>query len=710
MRAKQFLSEAPINPGEKKSFSFKIKQFDGLRRKINDYEHSLMTSSSMVVPETVKQQLEDMKKGIETEVAKLRQELTSEEEKNTVNGIPKPLHKYFQGLEKNCSKIMQAYRKLNRRGGDKFLFRGTSSDQDAIYGKPFEQRKPKDSNVDLDKYLNALMAELGIKARRDNSIFVTGDYFQASNYANPGTYIIFPRDGFDFTWSPKERDLVLNNSKAVEFFDPEKVKKIKNAIEAQWEEAKKYFGHYFSKQAFENEFFTGFEVKTDIRSIQTLINQGILSKEFEPYTEIINLISKEKMSEYFSYKVDDLIGAIRSKHEIYVNGEYYGLKHSHKEHLTKYLNNMASNSNELNDNGMLDIDDFIPGGEEQYEVTGGEHAGEVGTVRYVFYTDETVEMVTVYDQTIIVSYDHLKPHPNKITIEPVQVQLNDIVEVVKGTHKGKKGKVVYTSNHSNDIDVEFSKHDIGYVSKKAIKKVADAGNTTTSKTNDSDKIKVGDFVKLNDKVVGTAKGLTGKIVSEVDGIYSIELENGVTAKLIDKFFDVIESSKETLDLEDKSIVETIKKLSIIAGNRGWITYYGLGTLVPNSISSSDIEKILGYLESKGIDVVDEAPADGNFYRAILVDTENKKGYVVNSIDEVAALKVFLKNKESVHQKYIIENDFELILKAAKWLQNPLKPFPQPELKGVFYSVIKTSEYAYIDLLLLGKDPSEQPKV
>jgi hypothetical protein len=58
---------------------------------------------------------------------------------------------------------------------------------------------------EVQEMIDGWMKENGFKALRSNSFFVTGDYEQAMKYGN--VYVIFPKDGFYYTWFEGTKDL-----------------------------------------------------------------------------------------------------------------------------------------------------------------------------------------------------------------------------------------------------------------------------------------------------------------------------------------------------------------------------------------------------------------------------------------------------------------------------------------------------------------------
>lgn len=108
---------------------------------------------------------------------------------------------YMKLIESECSDALQACRSVK-----KLIFRGYKDDVPAAFkGKPFDKRKPTDTNVKTHEFLSDIFTAAGFKATRSNSIFCSGNSGQASGYGK--IYIIFPKNGFAFNWSAKHKDL-----------------------------------------------------------------------------------------------------------------------------------------------------------------------------------------------------------------------------------------------------------------------------------------------------------------------------------------------------------------------------------------------------------------------------------------------------------------------------------------------------------------------
>lgn len=107
---------------------------------------------------------------------------------------------YFDLISKNCSEfIQQIY------GKGVALYRGAEDAPDVYIGKPFDKRVPRDSDPKMQAGFDAALEAAGFSALRRNSVFCTGDIGQAMNYGT--VYLMFPKNGYKFTWSTKVHDL-----------------------------------------------------------------------------------------------------------------------------------------------------------------------------------------------------------------------------------------------------------------------------------------------------------------------------------------------------------------------------------------------------------------------------------------------------------------------------------------------------------------------
>jgi hypothetical protein len=105
----------------------------------------------------------------------------------------------------HCSSFLKVAKPLRR-----LLYRGLNDhDQDVFIGQTKEGRRPFNSTRHEQAEFDDAISKLGFKALRSNSIFCSTNLYFAATYGR--AYIIFPIDGFDFTWSPMVSDFYIHN-------------------------------------------------------------------------------------------------------------------------------------------------------------------------------------------------------------------------------------------------------------------------------------------------------------------------------------------------------------------------------------------------------------------------------------------------------------------------------------------------------------------
>jgi hypothetical protein len=109
---------------------------------------------------------------------------------------------FWNKVETECSDSVSAI----RGAGGNPIFRGYKGDYEP--GKKYMtgNRDPKDTSKPMQTLVDKVLKLSGFEALRGNSIFVTGEILTANQYGDGKIYLIFPINGFSFTWSEKFRD------------------------------------------------------------------------------------------------------------------------------------------------------------------------------------------------------------------------------------------------------------------------------------------------------------------------------------------------------------------------------------------------------------------------------------------------------------------------------------------------------------------------
>lgn len=89
------------------------------------------------------------------------------------------------------------------------LYRGSKNiSDDNLIIPAVNNRPPTNSSKILHNVINKAMQTAGIKARRDNSLFVTGNMGEAEQYGE--VYVVIPIGSFEISWSNKIKDFYID--------------------------------------------------------------------------------------------------------------------------------------------------------------------------------------------------------------------------------------------------------------------------------------------------------------------------------------------------------------------------------------------------------------------------------------------------------------------------------------------------------------------
>lgn len=447
------LNEAPVQPGERKGISFKLKKLEKLTNELNNYKGSLNSMKYMELPANLKSEMKQIEDKLSAEIDKVNQAYQVEYEKSKANDRPVKMDNLFKALAKHCKEIIKVYKELNRNDfqREKFLFRGIRSTDDAVYGKPFIARKPKDSNRELHELVNGTINSLGFDANRENSMFVTGDRSQASGYGND-LYIMFPVDGFTFTWSQTVKDLILDSNKKLEMMDKEVTKQLREMVkQAKLASAEP---SSFPISDPDDLFYSGYSYDHDYERVARAIDDGKVPDEAQDLLD--NILTNKSIQEHFEFSDQDLFKAILSEKEIYVKGDYYAVNINHKQELFKFLAEINTDDVELPEN-VGEVPDILDKG-DVVTILSGTNAGKLGTITYV-YSDSYEVFVNhkVGDTTLKKDQVELYKLPDGslplfekndevIIVDPVSRLYG---QVVKLNFVYANGKVEFTDKNSN---------------------------------------------------------------------------------------------------------------------------------------------------------------------------------------------------------------------------------------------------------------------
>ena len=565
------INEAEVKPGEKKEISFQLKKLDKLSTDLNAYQQSVYQMQNTKLPPSMQEEMNALQEKLKVEVIKVQKAYDDMYVKSIIDDKPVKMNNMFAGLQKHCKQIIKVYKELNNDKFTKqlFLYRGIRSREDAVYGKPFEKRKPKDSASDLDDLLNTSMKDMGFEARRDNSMFVTGAKGHASGYGYD-VYIMFPVDGFTYTWSKTTADLILDNGKRIDLLDQTALNYVRETIEQAAldnPEVKEIFPYPSSL------FTQGYNFQNDVAQVKNAVARKLLPKELAEAVD--NLITNDSIQEHFQFTDEGLFEAITSRKEIYMLGSYYAVNSKYMEKLISFLQKADVDSVELPESFGEAPDTFDEG--DIVMVTDGPHKDQIGTITYVNnQSSYDVSFSTSSTTTLNSSQIQQYKLPDGSTPE---FNTDDEVQVINSNspYYGKIGKINYMWSSTGKFEITFQDGDRRDLYKSELQKYDPATAITIPTvpvpTGKSEEIKVYDEVVVVDKN-SPYYAKTGK----VNFIYSSgKIEVPIEGSYIDFKPEQLKLDTPVTGTTDFNVGDTV---TIMAGDHHG--YYGTITDVINS--------------------------------------------------------------------------------------------------------------------------------
>jgi hypothetical protein len=200
-----------IAPGEKRALLSKISDLSKLKNKINDSEMFLNSLAFTQTPasRSLAAKFNDLKQEVENKISGLKAKLKMEKG-SAISADPEVIE-LLEKIESECSDYVAAIRESKH-----ILYRGSKHAPEAYLGRSWDERRAKDSNQRSQLVFDKVIARMGIKANRGNSIFCSPRESQASGYGK--VYYIFPKNGFNFLYTDED-DLVMDSTFMNKFLD-----------------------------------------------------------------------------------------------------------------------------------------------------------------------------------------------------------------------------------------------------------------------------------------------------------------------------------------------------------------------------------------------------------------------------------------------------------------------------------------------------------
>lgn len=314
-----------FNTPQLKKIQDELAQLDIARRNLKDQYYRLGGSSS-AEHTRLDAKIRELNKLIADLTLKRGNILASIRDKQTTT-------KGFSKLEADCGEALTIFREAKQ-----VLYRGSSSARlqfpdGQFHGHPRKDRLAKDSYQIMQAAYDALLKKLGYSALRSNGLFCTANPDQALGYGQ--VYVIFPKNGFTYTWSTVSEDIVFDDAdlmylskKPFQKYIAEvnrilKAAKIEILRWDDFDDIVDAFDQIHTKidQAMEEDSITFAQVQylEKLRAIPVdgFINSKMLYSHFKPTNT-------------------NLARAMAEEHEVCIKGDYYALEYS------KYADTLSS--------------------------------------------------------------------------------------------------------------------------------------------------------------------------------------------------------------------------------------------------------------------------------------------------------------------------------------------------------------------------------
>ena len=237
---------------------------------------------------------------------------------------------FIPQIRNDCKTYLDAYKRT-----DKCLFSGRRMHGGLYVGRSVENRQVRDSDQGITISFDKILQEMGVKARRGNSIFTSSDSSHAGGYGQT-KYVIIPKSTADFSWSESNDDLILSNSSIIPTYVDSPFKKIisdelgkvtddidNNDDDDHYWSSNEYHKILYNldKQNYTNMDFNLRRIK------QIFPNSPILkiSKKLLKYKPTVDI---KKFIDIFKIDTTNFDKALSTRNEILIHGEFYGLHSS----------------------------------------------------------------------------------------------------------------------------------------------------------------------------------------------------------------------------------------------------------------------------------------------------------------------------------------------------------------------------------------------
>jgi hypothetical protein len=221
--------------------------------------------------------------------------------------------KLLDTIQRDCSVYIQQCQQAKN-----WLYRGMRHKSTVGPFATPVQRTPKDSEHLATQLFDHMLKKIGATAVRSNSIFVTGDIYQAESYNI--AHVIFPKNSAHYTWT-NNKDLILRVANLIpESTSTLYLKKVDEYMSDHGQQQPQEIYQLWVK------FQTWMSMQLRLSELLNNFDAYHLPQELRPQIEqLIPLNMFKDAYEPQTNQTGSLVEAIKSGKEILVHGEYYAL-------------------------------------------------------------------------------------------------------------------------------------------------------------------------------------------------------------------------------------------------------------------------------------------------------------------------------------------------------------------------------------------------
>lgn len=308
-----------LQPGEKRiRTDIKLRNLRAIEDRIWELERNIDKSHAL---KSAYQQDVKLQAALTDLIARLtrKQELLAKVKQRPVSGTDKIL----AILNTECSEYLKIWRSVNQHTWRQiWLYRGQSGDASVLEGRSWNERRTKDSATKLSSMLDDRLEQMGFKARRANSIFVTSSHSFAEQYGDH-VYLIFPKNGFHFL-STRERDLVLEN--ITQIADPDLINSYMKEVK-HWVDAIKHQFPATTVWIDDLDRLVRWHSFTAVVSlVQDVQDNNWAQVPEQLLVKVEDFVTPHSIKEMLAPQDQDLADPMQSGNEIMIHGSYWALR------------------------------------------------------------------------------------------------------------------------------------------------------------------------------------------------------------------------------------------------------------------------------------------------------------------------------------------------------------------------------------------------